>query len=196
MTKLEHTDNGAGSSRPTLMKRTDFPYVVTLLFACFAWAVTHTVDRLLVLPLVKLTQTVHEQAGSSRLTFEFENITSSVNFKDLTIRILGDTRTNRFSKPTTTVIGGGWDGSASRFPTHDAIQLEIPDFHPGWRLRLETSMTGGGEPRIQLEGASVPAILEPAGWRTTLLEWELLVIALFAASALLFIIVWARQQKT
>ena len=176
------------------MKRTDFPYIVTLLFAFFSWTVAHAIDRLIALPLVKLTQTVVERADHNHLTIEFENITSSVNFENLTIRILGKTSEDQFSPPTTTVIGRGWDGKASLFTKGDGIRLEIRNFHPGWRLRLTTDMTGGGAPRVQLESAGVPTILEPVGWRTRLIEWELHIVASFAVLALILIIVWARKQ--
>ena len=193
--KRKSTDHGTGLFRQPLMKRTDFPYVVTLLFAFFAWAVTHAVDRLITLPLVKLTQTVEEQANGNHLTFEFENITSSVNFEDLIIRILGGKRENRFSKPEDTIIGNGWTGNAKLFKGGDnGIELKLPHFHPGWRLKLTTVMTGGGTPRVQLESASVPTILEPVSWRTWLVEWELFIIASFAVLALIFIVVWARKQ--
>ena len=193
--KLEITNKGAGSYRNLLMKRTDFPYVVTLLFAFFAWVVTHTVDRVIALPLVKFTQTIEGQADGHRLTIKFENITSNVNFKNLNIRILGETVENRFSAPSTTVIGGGWDAESNLFEKGDAVDLMFSDFHPGWRLRLTTNMIGGGTPRVQLVSADVPAILEPAGLRTWLVEWELYIIALFAILALIFILVWAREHK-
>lgn len=190
----EITDSRAGSFHQPLMKRTDFPYVITLLFALFAWAVTHAVDRFVAVPLVKLTQTVEEQADGNHLTFEFENITSGVNFEDLIIRILGETPNHQFTKPETTIIGGGWDGDASLFEVGDGIELQIPNFHPGWRLELTTVMTGGGTALVQLESAGVPTIIEPVGLRTWLVEWELRIIALFAGSALIFIIAWARRQ--
>ena len=177
-----------------LMKRADLPYVVALLAALCSWAVTHVVDRLIELPLVKVTQTVEEHADGNRLTIEFENITSNINFEDIVIRILGETPQNRFSKPNTTIIGGGWDGTANLFKKGDAITLKIPHFHPQWRLELTTDMTGGGTPRLQLESAGVPTILEPVGWRTRLVEWELYIIASFAGFASIFIIVWARTH--
>ena len=185
---------GARSVRQPLMNRTDFPYVVTLLLAFFAWALTHAVDRLTAMPLVKLTQTIEEQVDRHELTFEFKNITSRVNFEDLTIRILGETDKQRFTEPTTTVIGGGWDGDAHLFEAEDGIRLTFPDFHPGWELAVTTVMTGGGMPRVQLESAGVPAILEPVGLRTRLVEWELYIIASFAGLALAIIITWVRKQ--
>lgn len=176
------------------MTRTDFPYVVTLLLALLSWAVAHAVDRLAELPLVKITQTVERQINGSRVTIEFENITSSVNFEHLTVRILGETPENQFTAPRTKVIGGGWDGSASLFSERDGVLLKMPNFHPEWKLELTTDMTGEGAPRIQLESADTPTILEPAGLRTMLVEWELHIIAAFAGVALVFITVWARKQ--
>ena len=143
------------------MKRTDFPYIVTLLFAFFSWTVAHAIDRLIALPLVKLTQTVVERADHNHLTIEFENITSSVNFENLTIRILGKTSEDQFSPPTTTVIGRGWDGKASLFTKGDGIRLEIRNFHPGWRLRLTTDMTGGGAPGFSWKARACRRYLNP-----------------------------------
>ncbi len=192
--KPESTDKGAGPYRRPFMKRTDFPYVVTMLFAFFAWAVTHAVDRLIVLPLVKLTQTIEEQEDGHYLTFEFKNITSNVNFRNLTIRILGENEANRFSKPKPIVIGSGWIADAKLFGNRDGIKLEFPSFHPGWRLELTTVMTGGGAPTVHLESADVPTILEPVGLRTALVEWELHIIASLAGLALMSIIVWATKR--
>lgn len=187
-------DKDANPSRKSLMQRADFPYVVTLLVAFLSWGITHAVDRLTELPLVKVTQTVDEQADVGHVTLEFENITSNVNFRDLTIRILGETQQHRFSPPKTTIIGGGWDGNADLFKEQDGIQLEFPDFHPRWRLKLTTDIKPVGMPRVQMESAGVPTILEPVGLRTWLVEWELCIIGSFAVFALISIIVWARGK--
>lgn len=188
-------NRNADLSRQSIMNRTDFPYVVSLLFAFLSWSLAHAVDRLVELPLVKLTETVEQQADTIvYLTVEFENITSSINFENLTIRILGETPENRFAPPNTMVIGAGWDGEASLFEAGDGISLYIADFHPEWSIELTTTMFGRGMPRVQLEEADVPTILEPVGWRTRLVEWELYIIVLIACGALIFITLWARTQ--
>ncbi len=186
---------GSGNTRArwqSLTRRTAFPYFVTLLLAILAWTVTHTVDRLITLPLLKYTQT---EVSGGQLTFEFENITSSVNFKNLTILIRGENTDNRFSDPVTTIVGGGWYGSALLNSTRDAVQLTIKNFHPGWKLKLSTTMAGGGEPQVQLKGAGVPTILEPSSWRTILVESELLILACFTFFAIFAIVWWAWRQN-
>ena len=175
------------------MQRTDFPYAVTILFAMLSWGITHAVDRLTELPLVKVTQAVNEQANASHVTLQFKNITSNVNFRRLTIRILGETEQHTFSKPKTTVIGGGWDGDTHLFKKKDGIELKIPEFHPRSRLELTTVTTPRGTPQVQLVSAEVPTILEPTSLRTWLVEWELYIIGSFAVLALLSIIVWSRR---
>ena len=176
-----------------LVKRTDFPFVVTLLAAFLSWAVTHSVDRLISLPLVKFTQTEDVQPDGNHLTFEFSNLTSDVNFKDLTIRIVG-IKSNQFSNTSTEIIGPGWDCDETIFGEKDGIEVNCPEFHPEWELRLSTVMTGEKIPRVQLEHSAVPTILEPASWRTFLIEYELFIIALFASVALVLIVVWAMRQ--
>ena len=185
--------NGNARARwQTLTRRTAFPYIVTLLLAILAWTVTHTVDRLIALPLLKFSLT---QADGNLLSFEFENIASNVNFKNLTIMIRGENPETRFSEPVPTIVGRGWLDDVSLNPTGDAILLTMKNFHPGWELRLSTIMTGSGKPQVQLKSADVPTILEPISWRTILVELELLILACFAFVALFAIVWWAWRQN-
>lgn len=185
----------ASSHQLPLMKRTAFPFVVTLLLAFIAWAATHAIDRLTKLPLIKYTQTMKvEQDNSQLLTFEFENITSNINFADIEIRILFVSSNGKFLNPVTTVVGPGWDADTHLFSDGSAIRLTIPNFHPEWKLRLSTNLIGADIPRVQLEKSTVPTILEPASWRTILIEYEIVIITLFAFMALVFFVLWARNQ--
>ena len=197
--------NGNARARwQALTRRTAFPYIVTLLLAILAWTVTHTVDRLIALPLLKYTQSDSEENCDSPriarvycLTFEFKNITRNVNFENLTIHILDKDISSgiEFYEPVTEIIGVGWDGDVMLSPSKKAVTLTVEDFHPEWVLRLSTLVNGLGEPRAQLESADVPTILERRSWRTWLIEWELCIISFFAIFALFSILWWVWRQR-
>ncbi len=196
--------NDAVSPVLPLMKRTDFPYVITLLFAFLSWAIAHAVDRATTVPFVKYRLTVEsrsecpgcepsKQPGVHCVTFLFQNVTRSVKFQDTTIRIRGG-YDDRFSEPHTRVIGTSREGKAKLLHAKDGVELVLEEFHPGQRLLVRTTTTGEAKPKLHLMSSGVPTVLQRSGLRTWLVDGEMYIITSLIALLCCFLIVWARRQ--
>lgn len=176
------------------------PVIVTLLLGILAWTFTHAVDRYLQDPIIKVSKKIERTNGSEvKLIVSFENISRNTNFANLVIVILGNSPANTFTKPIPVAIGPGWLPTTTLKPAKDAIDIKFDSFHPGWTVQLTTTMTGEGDPRIQLQKSPVATVLQPAGLKTCIIENEILITTLLGGLAFLSIIVWLiffRRNRT
>ena len=191
-----NTDTAA-SPRQSLTRRTDFPYLMTLLFALLSWAVAHAADRVVELPLIKVTQETDAQAevqGVHEVKLHLKNITSRVRFENLALRVLPPTDGARFlSQPITYPKGGLWGQSATLLLAEDGIIIRLPEFHPSAELTMMTRTNVKGDLEMRIEESNVPAMLRSPGLTTWLVERELAIIASILAVALIVLVAWTRN---
>jgi hypothetical protein len=74
------------------------PYIVTIVIAALAWALTHMADRLLSTPMIKYTTQEISSNNSKTIFLTFKNITRDKTFKGLQILL---------TAPSDGVITGG-----------------------------------------------------------------------------------------
>ena len=167
------------------------PFVVTILLAIAAWTFTHAVGRFLQQPILSFTQiSTPTVDGRTYVELTFQNITQNVNFKGTEIRVLGSDQGDRFTVPKVWVVGVGWTPEANLSAEKDGIEIVFDDFHPGWKIKLETTKTGTGILRIQLKNAKEATILQESGFKTTIIEYEIITTTALGVTAFLVIIIW------
>ena len=179
----------------TVLAITTAPVIITLLFSIAAWTITHTVDRLLRQPIIKIQERVKVQNGDQDITLTITNITQNIVFKGVVIEVLGDSPSNKFSEPNDRILGGGWDGEIEHSDPFDTFTINLPQFHPRWGLEVKTTMTGGGNHRVQLKKADVATILQQPGLTTFLIANEILITVAMAGVTICCIVVWACRQR-
>lgn len=176
------------------------PIIVTILLGIIAWTFTHAVDRYLQDPIIKVSKkTERTNENKAKVVISLENISHNINFTDMVIVVLGNSPSNTFDKPTRRAVGPGWPPTTTLNSERDTIDIVFKSFHPGWKVQLTTTMFGQGDPRIQLKHAPVATVLQPAGFKTWIVENEILITTLLGAIAFLYIVVWLiiiRRNRT
>lgn len=179
-----------------MITKNNLPIIVTILLAIAAWTFTHAVNRFIQRPMIKVSQTIKTHTNkTSKIKLNFKNITQNINFKNMKIRILGNSQTDKFTKPNLSVIGSGWSPKAMLTEERDGIKLEFDNFHPSWEVALETTMSGKGNPRIQLQKSAAAVILQESGFKTWIIEYEIVITSTLGAGAIMFIFAWMIRDR-
>lgn len=166
------------------------PILITILLAILAWTISHATTRFLQEPIVKISQQIISQdKTNSKIKFVFTNISNRIDFKGLELVIRGESKDDRFEEPEFFIVGGGWLPEVSLNHKKDGIDLKFKHFHPGWAVKITTTMSGSGNPQIQLKKAHVPTVLQQEGLKTLIIENEILIISSFGGIAFVLMLV-------
>lgn len=170
----------------------NIPIIVTILLAIAAWTFTHAVNRFLEEPIVKFSRESKKEDGDThtQVTFTFTNISHDKNFADMELTILGKSENNKFTEPKSTIVGLGWTPKADLTANGDGIDVKFDNFHPGWKVVLTTTMSGNGTPQLQLKSSRMPTVLQEAGFKTCIIENEILITTILGLLAFFSILFW------
>ena len=152
------------------------PYLLTVLVALTAWALTHSVDRMLASPLVEYTSTIEANAEGKFVSYTVHNISADHVFKDLQFSILtpeGEIKKGRVTVHAPMTFG---ERRVPPVETTTSYSVTFPYLHPGWTFDLAAQISGDAKPRLVFTAAE-PVRLVQASIETTLTKYERALLA-------------------
>ena len=170
------------------IRDSEFPFLVTILFAVVGWSITHIVDRAIDAPLIMYEEQFRDAACPKVYSITVRNLSRDRNFAGLVITFIGASQKDRFENPM----------SVADFPAGDAIEVitsggvsfTFPALQPGWRVELSAEYLGDGRPQFRVEESPSALELAEKGWRTWLVQNEITLLIAIAALATLVIVFW------
>ena len=108
------------------------PFVIVILFAIIAWALTQGFNYLQNQPMIKV-QTItkgskENKNGDLDIELSFKNITGDKNFNDVEIQLMGNDLNNKFSEPDLRQTAVGIGATAKLYRMKDGIIITLPKF--------------------------------------------------------------------
>jgi hypothetical protein len=152
-------------SLANVLKRENFPYLLTIMFAVVAWGITHIVDSLLKAPILEYN--VAKQARGKNTTFEysFTNISRTKQFQDLEISfVLSSNEGLEFLQDSCKIkwIPPLKHGEPA-VKEKDTFKFTIPQFHPNCRIKVVMTVSGKGEPTLHYKSNKPESVLLEKG---------------------------------
>jgi hypothetical protein len=115
------------------------PYIVTIVIAALAWALTHMADRLLSTPMIKYTiQEISSETGKA-VFLTFKNITRDKTFKGLQI-LLTASSDGLITSGAVIPVQPASEGTQPNQVAGRTFEFTFPEFQPGWQIEISSRL--------------------------------------------------------
>jgi hypothetical protein len=174
------------------------PYVVTILIAALAWAITHMADRLLSSPMIKYSEQKISSNGEQTLFLTFKNITRDKTFKKLQI-ILTAATDGVITSGAIIPAQPAWEGDQPYQVAGRTFEFTFPEFQPGWEIEISANYTGSAQPTLRLSSPEQTVYAIRPSLKTLVVEYDVELLTGLAAVGgflLLWIIFLQRNRKS
>jgi hypothetical protein len=174
-----------------IFKTENFPFLLVALFGIVSYCITHIVDRLTSLPIVKYRITRESSKNQTTLSYLIENITNNKTFEQTTFYIAIDptdttdsilAATPKFFPPM--IFSSPAD--SFRKSTRD-FSLFIRTFGPNSSFIITLNKRKPTELPLRISSKST-IYLSKGSYKTLLLEYEPILLATIAACCIAIII--------
>jgi len=172
----------------------DVPYLITILVAIAAWAITHVADRLLKSPVIEYSIDKSLAGATRTVKVTILNLSSTAFFgQKFELQGTG-------LKPCTVAMDfqpPAWASGSTPEPGTNGVAFVIDQLQPGWSVVLcGTYPASGPEPAFLLKDGAKQAIeLRQRGLRTWIVKYETELIIALALSAILLFVLWLAFGK-
>lgn len=174
------------------------PYIVTIVVAALAWALTHMADRLLSTPMVKYTiQELSSNTGKT-VFLTFKNITRDKAFKGLQI-LLTASSDGLITTGSVIPVQPASEGAQPYQVAGRTFEFTFPEFQPGWQIEISADYTGSARPSLRMSSPEQTIYAVVPSLKSFLVEYDIEILLLLALSwtiALLLIWTIARPRKS
>ena len=198
----------------TLLRATEAPFLLALLFGAVAWGVTHIVNRSLASPLLEISAAKQSNVQATLVecadkkvknlevahlvTYRFRNISRTQLFKEVKflVRMPEDSGAK--------ILGARLEATAPALPGHEPekcdpshVVVKCPEFHPGWEMKLSIGSDAKTKLNAHISSAAGPVLLKKKGLETWLVRNETGIVAtlvvLCAVLVALYLVALARR---
>ena len=166
------------------------PYIVTVLMAGLAWALTHFVDRLLTTPMLRYeVQNFSSPSGQTQY-LTFHNITRDKTFRKVRLTLTAPDD-GVFTGAVVIPIQPASEGDTPYQMAGRTFEFTFPELQPGWRVEISSTYTGSSPPSLRLSSPDQTIYTVTSSFQTLLVQHELEALLLLAALwAVILFIVW------
>ena len=161
------------------------PYVVTIMMAGLAWALTHLADRLLETPMIKYSI---EMVGESTEYLKFKNITRSKTFRNLKI-ILTASADGRIISGAVIPVQPAFEGDQPYQVAGRTFEYSFPEFQPGWQIELSVEYAGSSKPSLRLTAPEQIIYAITPSAESYIVENDIYILGCFAISWVVLLLI-------
>jgi hypothetical protein len=151
------------------------PYVVTLIVAALAWAVTHIVDRLLTTPLLTYRSQIIQGAGNKSLYLTLKNITKDKTFRNVHL-IITSAQGEVMRDPAVIPIQPAWEGDQPWTLSGSTLEYNFSEIQPGSQFEVSVTFAGREQPTVRMSSENTIDFARPS-WETWIVENENFLLA-------------------
>ena len=153
----------------SLLSADSAPYLVTLAIAGIAWAITHTVDRIVTSPIVEYDIVYETGDGVTKVVVRLENLSTGTGFRNVTFVLREAARDADIAfdcKECRSLVIGTAPVSTTGYAadsTTQSVTFRVPSLPPGGRVDLVAHYTGQARPifLVKEDGSDI-RLLEPS----------------------------------
>jgi hypothetical protein len=163
------------------------PYIVTIIVAGLAWALTHVVDRLLGTPLLTYQTQITESSGKKSLYVTLKNITRDKTFRNVRVILTaatGDLITNAAVIP----IQPAWEGDEPGTREGRTFDFKFSEMQPGSQFEISVTFGGIDQPTLRMSTDDTINFVRPS-WETWIVENEISLLACLVVLGIIALLV-------
>jgi hypothetical protein len=176
MTRINGDAMSNDSDIYKLIKITNIPFFITILFAVGGWIVTHLSDRILSSPVIEYSENETLYCGGiTKVYYEISNISHDTAFESFEIQIL--CKEGKFYKAEKIfhqpLI---CDQEIIKHPNFNELHIPVPKLHPGAKLGIEIFHNGKKLQLYYSNKSSQSILLKQKGVETFIIKYEIILL--------------------
>ena len=151
------------------------PFILAILLAGLAWALTRYADILDRSPIIEYQILLESREDPPRVTVVLENLTWDKKFSNLKFRLTAVDVKN----PRINPIPPASEGDVAPTANGETAQFEIRAFHPGWRFELAANYNASANANVsfRLENSPDTVRLIERSLETFIVRYQALIVA-------------------
>jgi hypothetical protein len=173
----------------SLFRDEKVPFFLAALLGFLAWSLMRVVDRITAAPLIAYSESDPGQ-GQRQVSFDVHNISGTM-FKDIQLTVLlTDSKGEFLGRPEIIAELPMTLANNPPAPATDSVSFHLAELQPGWKFRIQATVTADASPELAFASPSQPAQLVQTSWRTYLVEHEVNILLVLAAGATLLAVAY------
>jgi len=181
----------------TLLKKSDFPYIITLLLGLVAFGVTSIVDSITSTPVVMMEEEYVQPSKNKKGSYKLilTNLTGGTNFKGLTVNIESTNFELLFTEPKIRVLAPGTAPKITKAADNTGLVLTFSNLLPNVAFEVMTKvsldeelMSSNSEsiPHFRILDSSKGMSFFTPGLKTLLIQYEIEILLILCIICPLF----------